>query len=889
MGCPRVVLLAAALTLIFSRGTIMASEISGDGIVKETLDNGLTVIIKENHAAPVAACNFWIRAGAANENGSEKGLSHFLEHMMFKGTAKRGLGAIDREIKELGGYNNAFTSYDATNYVIVLPSEHVNRALEIEHDALTASVFDEAEFNKEREVILDELYKGLDNPSIFLWQKLMSLNFEANYGDPIIGYAGSLKEYNRQSLVDYYGKYYVPGNMVVVVTGDVDSQKTMDYIKQVFGTIQPRKTGVYKTAAAAEQEGLKYKAYPGNIESRYLAIGFKIPDALSPEIPKLEILARVLGGSESSILYQSLKEEKQLVDEIDVDMFSGRFGGIFVISATVREGKYADTVQAVFSEIDALKERGVRAEEINKVKSDIIREKAKEDMKVENAAGELGYYEALSDYKMYYEYYDRLKRVIEDDMMGVMENYLTPGRAGIVLYYPEKKEKEFLKYRSVSEIQKLIVPAHERKKEEAGGIKKTGLPCGITLIHKKLTNTDIVAIKFIFKGGVMYEGSAYDGTRKGITNLMQEVMMKGTKKMDAREIARRIDSLGASFSKEISKDNFGWSAEVVNGNFEPLLDIVADIMLNPAFDLGEIKKEKADIINSINRIKDNPAAYCSKLFNEEFFEWHPYGYFIPGSPGSVKGTPSRYLRQWHKKYLTANNLIVSVIGNIDMDYVKGALESRFKDMPKGPDLNPRLPLKITLAKKVKREKINKNQAHVMIGFLGPKTDSRDYFAFRVLDTILSGGMDSRLFSRIRDEKNLCYTIYSTFDRYMEKGAFKIYAATAPENEKKLISEIFRVLRDLRKNGVTSEELKSAKNYINGMFKIGFQDYMGQADSYGLYEFWGLGYKKVDTFLDDIYALKKSDIDRLIDKYITLGAYTQVVVGPDAGKKTGDKE
>jgi zinc protease len=130
--------LLITLQLIAAGGVIMANG-KQDDVLKQVLDNGVTVIIKENHSAPVAACNFWVRAGAGDENASEKGLSHFLEHMMFKGTEKRGVGGIDRELKELGGYNNAFTSYDNTNYVIVLPSDQVNKALEIEYDALSAS------------------------------------------------------------------------------------------------------------------------------------------------------------------------------------------------------------------------------------------------------------------------------------------------------------------------------------------------------------------------------------------------------------------------------------------------------------------------------------------------------------------------------------------------------------------------------------------------------------------------------------------------------------------------------------------------------------------------------------------------------------------------------
>lgn len=877
---------AAALfiVMLLTRGTLMANA-GKDGAIREVLENGVTVIIKENHSAPVAACNFWVRAGAAHENDSEKGLSHFLEHMMFKGTEKRGLGMIDKEIKDLGGYNNAFTSYDATNYVIVLPSEHVNRAIDIEYDALTGSLFDEKEINKEREVVLDELYKGKDNPSQFLWQKLMKLNFNSRYDAPIIGYDTNLKGYTRQSVLDYYKKYYVPGNMVVVISGDVDAAKTLAYVKQTFGQIEPKKTGSFPQEQAAETKGFKYEAVSGTVESRYLAIGFRIPDVLSKDTPKLEILARVLGGSESSVLYQALKEEKELVDEIDADMFSGKFGGIFVISATVRQGKYEETLKAIFEELNRVKAAGIRADEVNKVKSDIIREKAREDMKVENAAMELGYYESLSNYAAYYEYYDRLKRVIEGDLLEAMEKYLNPEAAGMVLYYPEKNKDEFKKYLNASDVKKLIEPRAEAKKSApAGELKMAELKNGIKFIHKKLDNTDIVAVKFVFTGGVLYEGSAYGGSVKGITNLMQEVMMKGTDKLGAKEVAEQIDRLGAVLSKDISKDRFGWSAEVVSGNFGPFMELLAGIILKPAFELKEIKKEKEDIINSINRLKDNPAAYCAKIYNEEFFEWHPYGFFIPGTPETIKGTPSKYLKEWHDRYLTPNNLIVTVIGNVDFDMARAVIEKEFTDWQPGNALKASLPVKITLAKKERRETIEKNQSHIMIGFLGPKTNSEEYFAFRLLDVILSGGMDSRLFTEIRDKKNLCYTIYSNFDRYIENGSFKIYVATSPENEKTVIEEVYKLLRELKEKGVTDQEVKSAKAYLNGMFKIGFQDFMGQADSYSMYEFWGMGYKKVDTFLDEVFKVKKADINKVINKYINFDESTQVVVGPALKKK-----
>lgn len=879
-----VVALTLALITVMRVG-IMAQ----DDILREKLDNGLTVIIKENHAAPVVAVNFWIKTGAAFENENEKGLSHFIEHMMFKGTEKRKVGDIDKEIKSLGGYNNAFTSYDATNYVIVLPSEQFEKALEIEYDALTSSVFDEAEMNKEREVILTELNRGLDNPDIFLWQKFMNLSFDRYYKNPIIGYTGGLKDYTRKQLYDYYKKYYAVNNMIIVVSGDIDKKKVLNSVKKTFGTIKPpadpRNYGQLPVQGPEKQE-FRYKTYSGQIEGRYLAVGFKIPDALSADIPKLEILAKVLGGSESSPLYRIIKEDKQLVDEIDCDIFSGKFGGLFVIAANVREGKYAEVIQEIFIQLDRIKLEGIKNDEIMRVKSDIAREESKEDMQVESAAINLGHYELLGDYNLFYKYNDAVKRVIDTDLKEVMLKYLNPASSNIVVYYPEKKESEFKKFKTIDDIKKYVNYASPEKPSEEGKVTKTVLPNGITLIHKKLTNAGIVDIKAEYRGGIVYE-SADQGYYKGITNLMLSSMLKGTKTMDYEELAKRLDNIGAIFNKDIKRDAFGWSAEVVPANLEEFMNIFSDININPSFPDAEVKKEKDDVLNQIKQLKDSPASYLNKIFNELFFEWHPYGYSVMGEPETIKRITAKKLKKWHDDYMTSNNLVISVVGDVDADYMKSLINEKFAGLKKGRESIPKLPVKITSEKKILREIIDKNQSHIMIGFLGPKTNSADYFPMRVLDNILSGGMDSRLFSELREKRNLCYTVFSTFDRNIENGAFRIYTATSPENETKAVDEIFAVLKELLDKGVTDDEVKSSKSYISGMFKVGLQDYMAQADSYLSYEMWGMGYKKVDEFLADIDKVTKEDVNATVRKFIKLNNYTQVIVGPAEKKEKKD--
>ncbi len=234
--------------------------------------------------------------------------------------------------------------------------------------------------------------------------------------------------------------------------------------------------------------------------------------------------------------------------------------------------------------------------------------------------------------------------------------------------------------------------------------------------------------------------------------------------------------------------------------------------------------------------------------------------------------------------MTANNLIISIVGNIDFEKAIEIVENNLGELKQGKSVEVNLPVKITKRKKLREETLDKNQTHILLGFSGPKMSSPDYFAFRVLDTILSGGMDSRLFSEIRDKKNLCYTIFSTFDRNIENGSFKIYTSTDPAKEKEVIDEIMKVLKDLKKNGVAEEEIISAKNFISGMYKVGMQDYAAQADSYGFYELVGLGYKKVDEFVDEITKVTKEDIEDIIDRYIDLENYCLVILRPEKIKK-----
>ncbi len=404
------------------------------------LDNGLTVIIKEVPATPIVAIDVWVATGSINEKEENNGISHFFEHMLFKGTEKRGAGEIDSAIDAMGARNNAATGKDFTHYYIITPSENFEEALEIQADAIMNSAFDPGEIEKERLVILEEKRRSLDNPMSLLFDALYELSYtEHPYRRPILGTMESVSGITRDDFLEYHEKYYVPSNMAVVIVGDVKAKEALERVKEAFkfeGLEIPPAQGEIEA-----QRGVKRLVIEKDVNQAYMGMAFHGPSIKEGDSYAMDMIAAVLGEGRSSRLNREIKEEKQLVNSVEAFFFSQKDDGLFFVTAAMKEENLERVEEEVLKMLIELKTEPPREEELNKAKTQIITQHAFNSETNIQQAQNFGYYYAVAgDYSLALEYPENIRRVTREDVRRVAEEYFGNYSIAIVKPLPQGGE-----------------------------------------------------------------------------------------------------------------------------------------------------------------------------------------------------------------------------------------------------------------------------------------------------------------------------------------------------------------------------------------------------------------------------------------------------------------
>lgn len=391
------------------------------------LDNGLTVIVKENHAAPIVALDVWVATGAINEDEENNGVSHFFEHMLFKGTERRGVGEFDREIESLGGRNNAGTAYDFTHYYVVVSSKFFDEALDALSDVIMNSVFDADEIEKERLVVLEEKRRSLDAPMTVVFQTIYELSFPGHpYRRTVLGTMESISGLERDDFLTYYGEYYVPNNIAFVVVGDVDADEVIVKARDAFQDFKPREISQRRYPVDLAQAGVRRSVAERDVGQAYMGIAFLAPDIMSEDYYALDVMATILGEGRSSRLYRRIREEEQLVTSIDGFYIAQRDAGLVMILATLNPGDLQRAEEEILAVVATLREEDLPQEELDKAKTQLITEYAYDTETNLDQTALLGYYQVVAgDYNLGLVYPDEIERVTAADVRDVALSYLT--------------------------------------------------------------------------------------------------------------------------------------------------------------------------------------------------------------------------------------------------------------------------------------------------------------------------------------------------------------------------------------------------------------------------------------------------------------------------------
>jgi len=896
--------------------TNKASGLEGsDGITKYQLDNGLTVILEENHSSPVVAVNVWVKTGSACEVEGEYGLAHVHEHMLFKGTEKRKVGEIARVIESSGGDINAFTSFDETVYYVVIASRFLDTALDVLADAMQHSTFDPEELSKELEVVVEEINRSKDSPSRNLSEKMFSTTFtEHPYGRPVIGSVESVRSFTREGITDFYKKWYAPNNMVLVVVGDFETAEVMPKIEELYGKYPSSELPECVINKEPEQKGMRAYILDKPLQEGYFSLAYHIPNAKHEDTPVIDVLSNILGGGESSRLFRNIKEDKGLVNNIYSYAYTPKYEGIFAVGGSIDPSKSKEALSEIVKEINRLKYEPVSDQELQRVKVNLESDAIYTKETMQGQAKKLGFYEVeTDDFRFEDEYLEKVSQVTAQDIMLAAQTYFNNDNltAGFLLPSDsitiKEEEVQSIAENASKEVQEasskdglegevlvekdLMVDAaatssvvdtseiseNESEGNISGEVQKYVLENGITVLIKKNDSVPLFSARAAFLGGVRYE----DQSTNGVSNFVSRMLTRGTETRSALQIAQEIESIAGEVEGFSGRNSFGVTVESLSKNFVPAMDIFADVVLNPGFDPEEVERARREILADINRQGDNLIRTTVNLFLDTLYTDHPYKLDPLGTIDTVKASDSKSLKEFYEKYVRPENMVITVVGNVNKDEVLETIKNDFGGMKKGSTPNPVInadaaPQEIRVRVDTKQDKA---QTHILLGFQGPKIDDEDHYSIEVLNTILSG-MGGRLFLELRDKKSLAYTVTSFYTPGLEPGFLGVYIGTAPQKEQEAIEGMKEQLELLLKDGVSDEEISRAQNYLVGGFEIGLQQNSAQAAKITFDELYGIGWEEYNSYPEKIYSVTKEDVLEAARKYIDLEKYTLAIVKPE---------
>jgi len=836
------------------------------GVKLTTLDNGLVIIVREDHSAPVVSAQAWAMAGSIHEGRwLGAGLSHVLEHMLFKGTTTRPGSRIDQEVQEAGGYMNAYTSFDRTVYHIDVPNTGARTAIDILCDIMQHASLPPDELAKEMDVIRREMDMNVDDPGRRASRRLFETAYTRSpYRLTVIGYPDIFNELKPEDIRGYYTEKYAPNNVFYVVTGDIKNDEVVAQIREAYAQSKAKAMPPMVLPEEPKQTAAREIVEEAPIELGYLHFAWHIPELRHPDVPALDVLAVLLGSGRSSRLFQQVRERQGLVHHVDAWTYSPGNPGLIGISAIVDADKFMPARDSILAEIEKIKSISVSSNEVSKAAKQFTSATLSTRKTMEGQANDLGgSWLAANNLTFSERYLAAVKRVSHADVQRVAREYLTAENRTLYALLPNGTSPK-------------VSAAVETNTDQP--TKKFELPNGLRLLVKENHRLPFVEFRAAFKGGVLAETTA----NNGITQLLAKTLPKGTPTRSAEKIATEIESVGGSLDSYGGNNSFGVNAEVLSSDFATGLDLLADVLLNPTFPTNELDREREVQIASIYARKDDLLKSASVAMRRGLFGDTGYGLDSLGTEESVAKISSAGLKSFHQKLAVPNNCVLAIYGDVKATEVKAAVEKAFGSWRKNPEVEKLIrtsasPL-LTSPKRVEETK-DKKQAVLVIGFPGTTMDNEDRYALDVLQECCSD-LGSRLFLRIREQLGLAYYVGAQNLAGLAPGYFAFYTGTEPAKAGQVETELLKEAELLRTEGLTAEELKRAKAKIIGQKKIARQDLGNLASLTALDELYGLGWQRAE--LDDAKyeAVTLEQVKAAAQKYLKPDSFVVSIVKPE---------
>jgi zinc protease len=896
--------------LLYSRRALSQPAPTDDAsTTHRVLPNGLTLLLRESHRSPVVELQIWACVGSADERPGEEGLAHFHEHMLFKGTERRGVGEVAGDIEGLGGHINAYTSFDSTVYHATLPSSAWREGLDVLTDAVRHSIFDEDEIAREREVVLEEIRRSDDTPGHVLGELAFGECYRAHpYGLPILGPASNVAQFSRDQVRAFFERWYTPDNLMVVAIGDIDAAEVANEIERLFEDASPGET-VRIRPDEPMPDALRVAILRKHFEGHRVDLSWPASRFRDEDATHLDLLAYVLGECESSRLVREIREGEALVDRIDAGAYTPLDRGLFSIGFETDAKRLLDATRRVVEEVDRLRREPVSAEDLDRARVNFLASEHFDRESVSGVAAKLGSFEAIgSGWQSEADALEVLRRSTPDDLLRVAQQYLLPEALTVAILMPETTDAELdedaIREAIARGVEAASQPKDKRSQAEntprpkptpdanqsaaplrfgpmrvsadgAGERLDATLSNGLELHILRRPEVPIVAARFATLGGMLCE----DESTSGLTRYLAAMWSRGTRNDSAAAFATKTEALAADIDGFSGRNSIGMTLDCLSENLEPAFDLFSQALLEPRLDPEEIERERRESLAALDRRHDRLGQRAFQLFARTEFEAHPYRLTVLGESETVGRFTRDDLVRHADQLVNAGRASLAIVGDVDPEQVGRIVERHLGSMKPGTrplELPPEEPRDAGIRKS--ELIMDRAQAHLVIGFRGITLGDPDRYAIELVSQILAG-QGGRLFLDLRDRQSLAYTVSASNVEGLAPGYFTIYIATAPDKVERARAGIFEEIDRLVSHAPSPEELERAIRFGTGSFAIGSQRSHARAAHLALDSVYGLGADQSESYPEAIARVTPDDVLRVAQRIFRLDAYTESAVHP----------
>ncbi len=858
---------------------------------RHRLPNGLTVIHESRPQDRVVAVQLWFATGSADEGPDEVGLAHLHEHLLFKGTARRGLGEIARAIEAHGGEINAWTSFDQTVFHVVMARQHAAVGFDVLADAARNSAFDADELVREQEVVCEEIKRSLDQPARRASKALFAQGFERHpYGRPVIGDEAAVRSHTRERVLRFFHQHYRPENATLVVVGALTEAELHALSAAHFGGDWGRRPATARASRAAEPSRTEQRVQltRDDVTEAHLGLSFSAPPLDHPDTPALDVLAMILGQGDTSRLGLEVRRKQSLAKEVHASAWTPKEPGLFVVTLVTSPAKALAALTQTLVQLRTLLHEPVSAAELSTVQALFEADTVYGKETVQGLARKLGFYEVVAGgVEKEAAYLSAVAQVSPQQLLAVARRWLRLEHAALSGLVPLGHEpaqaalEEVLRAASVGEpppapARKLVAVGRPpaRPVKHSADFVDVSLPGGTRLLVQEDRSHPLVSFRATALGGLLTETDANNGR----SALLARTWTRGAGPLDAEQVSHLVDELAGSLAASAGRSTLSVRGDFLAKHQDRALELFCDVLLNPRFDEAEVQRERQLLVQDAVSRRDRPQALAQELFQRTLFEQHPYRLVGGGQPRSLEALTRAELAEHHRTFLHPGALTVVVAGDVDAQAIVDRLGDRLgranaakPELRRAAEPTPSSPREGRLV-------IAKAQSHILLGFPGVAVTSPLRRAVELLTTVLSG-QSGRLFLSLRDRQSLAYSVSASSVEGVDPGWLVTSMATSPQKVPQALTGLRAALSRLVEERVPQDELDRAKALLSGGYEIGLQRLASRAGVMALDAALGLPPRGYQRYADELSDVTADALQRAAQALIRFDREVLVVVGP----------